>query len=192
MKFSVTSPDEILRGNRPAGAPDPLFHVALIEPEIPQNTGNIGRTCVGTRSDLHLVGELGFKITDKNLKRAGLDYWQHLSWAHHPKVEDWRGLVKDPGRMFCFSAKAERSYFDVEFRAGDWLVFGRETQGLPDDILHQNPDQNLLIPILGPVRGYNVATSVAVVLFEGLRQLRERGELPPDLNLDPGVLAAPL
>jgi tRNA (cytidine/uridine-2'-O-)-methyltransferase len=189
MKFTVTSPDEILRGHQPPNAPEPLFHVALIEPEIPQNTGNIGRTCVGTRSDLHLVGELGFKITDRNLKRAGLDYWQHLSWRHHPSLDGWRREIRDPKRVFYLSAKATRTFYDVEYRKGDWLVFGRETKGLPDDILQQNSEQTLLIPILGPVRGYNVATSVAVVLFEALRQLRTRGEMPEDFILDPAVLA---
>jgi len=180
MKFTDTSPDKELRGNTPEGAPEPLFHVALIEPEIPQNTGNIGRTCVGTQSDLHLVGPLGFHITDRNLKRAGLDYWQHLSWSLHETRADWQKKIKDPARVFYFSAFATQSYYDVEYKKGDWLVFGKETKGLPDDILQQNPGQVLLIPILGPVRGYNVATSVAIVLFEALRQLRFRQELGAD------------
>lgn len=190
MKFAVTSDDEILKGHQPAHAPDPLFHVALVEPEIPQNTGNIGRTCVGTRSDLHLVGPLGFKITDKNLKRAGLDYWQHLRWKHHETRESWKAEIRDPRRMFYFSAKGTRHYYDVQFQKGDWLVFGKETKGLPDDLLQQNEDQTLLIPILGPVRGYNVSTAVAIVAFEFLRQLREKGEMPEDTILDPAVLAA--
>ena len=147
------------------------FHVVLVEPEIPQNTGNIGRTCVGTHCDLHLVGNLGFEITDRNLKRAGLDYWQHLTWTHHAQWDDWFRLVPDPRRVFYFSAKAERSLFEVEFRPGDWLVFGRETQGLPDAVLEAHRDQSILIPLLGPVRGLNVATSVAVAVYEGLRQI---------------------
>ena len=176
MKSTDTSPDSILVGNTPHQAYEPFFHIALVEPEIPQNTGNIGRTCVGTKTDLHLVGDLGFSITDRNLKRAGLDYWQHLNWKHHAKISDWQKEIKNPKRVFYFSAKATRSYFDVEFQKGDWLVFGKETKGLPDDVLQQNEEQALLIPILGPVRGYNVATSVAIVLFEALRQLRARGE----------------
>ena len=176
MKSIATSPDSILSGNSPEGASEPYFHIALVEPEIPQNTGNIGRTCVGTQADLHLVGNLGFSITDRNLKRAGLDYWQHLSWKHHHQISDWQSEIKDPKRVFYFSAKATKSYFDVEFKRGDWLVFGKETKGLPDDVLQQNEEQSLLIPILGPVRGYNVATSVAIVLFEALRQLRAQGE----------------
>lgn len=171
MKFTDTSDDEILKGHRPDAPVEPLFHVALIEPEIPQNTGNIGRTCVGTRSDLHLVGDLGFAITDKNLKRAGLDYWQHLQWKHHATREEWMAEVQDVKRVFYFSAFGKKLYSEVEFRKGDWFVFGRETKGLPDDILQQNAERVLLIPILGPVRGYNVATSVAIVLFEALRQV---------------------
>ncbi len=190
MKSADTSDSSILTGHRPEVVLDPLFHVALIEPEIPQNTGNIGRTCVGTRSDLHLVGDLGFDITNKNLKRAGLDYWQHLTWTHHQKREDWQKEIKDPRRVFYFSAKGTRHYYDVQFQKGDWLVFGKETKGLPDDMLQQNPEQVLLIPILGPVRGYNVSTAVAIVAFELLRQLKMQGELPPDWILDPAVLAA--
>lgn len=181
MKFTATSgDDEILHGHQPDRPVDPLFHVALIEPEIPQNTGNIGRTCVGTRSDLHLVGPLGFAITDKNLKRAGLDYWQHLSWKHHATESSWRKEIRDPKRVFYFSAFGEKRYTEIAYQKGDWFVFGRETKGLPDDMLQQNRDQVLLIPILGPVRGYNVATSAAIVLFEALRQV--------GLN-DPTVLA---
>lgn len=181
MKFTATSgDDEILHGHQPEGAGQPIFHVALIEPEIPQNTGNIGRTCVGTKSDLHLVGPLGFQITDKNLKRAGLDYWQHLSWKHHATEASWRREVKDPRRVFYFSAFGKKLYTDIAYQKGDWFVFGRETKGLPDDMLQQNSEQVLLIPILGPVRGYNVATSAAIVLFEALRQV--------GLN-DPAVLA---
>lgn len=180
MKFTVTSPDEVLKGHQPnslsPAESEALFHVVLIEPEIPQNTGNIGRTCVGLRSHLDLVGELGFKITDKNLRRAGLDYWQHLTWKHFENIKDWEGQLARPERTFYFSAKAEKSLYDVQFQKGDTFVFGRETQGLPDDILRRNSQRMLLIPILGPVRGYNVATSVAMVLTEAYRQVR--GEIP--------------
>lgn len=178
MKSLDTSNDQVLIGNQPEIATELLFHVALVEPDIPQNTGNIGRTCVGTRSDLHLVGDLGFSITDRNLKRAGLDYWQHLSWKHHTDLPSWQKEIKNPKRVFYFSAKATQSYYDVEYQKGDWIVFGKETKGLPDDLLQQNESQSLLLPILGPVRGYNVATAVAIVSFEVLRQLRLRGEIP--------------
>lgn len=173
MKFTVSSIDEVLKGHRPENAPEPLFRVSLIEPEIPQNTGNIGRTCVGLRAHLDLVGDLGFKITDKNLRRAGLDYWQHLTWTHFPGISEWEATLNQPQRVFYLSAKATRSVYDIEYRKGDTFVFGRETQGLPDEMLQRNADRMLLIPILGPVRGYNVATSVAMVLTEAYRQIRE-------------------
>jgi tRNA (cytidine/uridine-2'-O-)-methyltransferase len=149
-----------------------LFNVSLIEPEIPQNTGNIGRTCVGTRANLHLVGNLGFEITDKNLKRAGLDYWQHLWWQHYETQQDWESQIPDPSRVFYFSARATRCYYDVQFKPDDWLVFGKETKGLDSELMRRNEDRCLQIPILGPIRGLNVATAVAIVLYEAVRQNR--------------------
>ena len=192
MKSSDTSIDKILRGGRPRdGAPDlaglsglakplfePLFKVALVEPEIPQNTGNIGRTCVGTRSELHLIGNLGFKITDRNLKRAGLDYWQHLHWDSHDTVADWEKQVTDPSRVFVFSARSNKSYFDVQYQPGGWFVFGKETKGLPEDLMRRNSDRLLQIPILGPIRGLNLATAVAIVLYEAVRQNQSRLNQP--------------
>lgn len=174
MKFTATlnKNDEILRGGTPQQGYDPLFHIVLVEPEIPQNTGNIGRTCVGLRANLHLVGPLGFRITDRNLKRAGLDYWQHLQWAHHLHYRDWEAQVADLKRVFYFSAKATLSMYDPVYQKGDSFVFGRETKGLDDAILQRNQERCLLIPILGPVRGYNVATSAAMVLTEAYRQIR--------------------
>lgn len=189
MKFADTSLDQILNGQDPQHIPKPLFHVALVEPEIPQNTGNIGRTCVGTRADLHLVGKLGFDITDRNLKRAGLDYWQHLRWKRHETISGWQQEVANPRRVFYFSAKATKYHHEIQYQEGDWLVFGKETKGLPDEILEQCADQCALIPILGPVRGYNVATAVAIVLFEALRQLDVQGKMPRDFILDPDLLA---
>lgn len=150
----------------------PNFHIVLVEPEIPQNTGNIGRTCVATNCDLHLVGKLGFEISDKNLKRAGLDYWVHLKWFHHDTLEDWYQHVEDKARVFYFSAFAKKEYTGVEYRRGDWLVFGKETKGLDPVLLKKNQDQSLLIPLLGPARGLNLATAVAVVAYEGVRQVR--------------------
>jgi tRNA (cytidine/uridine-2'-O-)-methyltransferase len=132
---------------------------------------------VATHSDLHLVGDLGFKITDTNLKRAGLDYWDHLTWAHHSTESAWRQQIQDPKRVFYFSAKADISYTDVQYKVGDWFVFGRETQGLPEPMMQSNKEQVLLIPLLGPARGLNVATAVAIVLYEAVRQVQSRGEL---------------
>jgi len=177
MKSANTWSEKVLSSGRPTGMLPSLFQVALIEPEIPQNTGNIGRTCVATAAELHLVGDLGFKITDANLKRAGLDYWQHLRWQHHTSIPEWQAEIQNPRRAYYFSAKAEKSYAEVDYQKGDWLVFGRETQGLPDSIMQGNKEQLCLIPLLGPARGLNVATAVAVVLYEAIRQLQMRSEL---------------
>lgn len=149
---------------------DPLFHTVLIEPEIPQNTGNIGRTCVGFSSHLHLVEPLGFEISDRQLKRAGLDYWPHLRWSSHRSFSQWQERVPDPNRVFYFSAKGEKLFYEEKFRPGDWFVFGKETKGLDEEILQRNRGRLLKIPILGPIRGYNLATAVAMVLSEAFRQ----------------------
>jgi tRNA (cytidine/uridine-2'-O-)-methyltransferase len=149
-----------------------LFHVVLIEPEIGANTGNIGRTCVGLECKLHLVGKLGFSITDKQLRRAGLDYWPHLDFVHHPTWEEWWKEVEDPSRVFFFSTKAEATLFETDFRAGDWLVFGKETKGLDPQILANHPTQLRKIPMTGPIRSLNIATAVAITLFEGFRQVK--------------------
>jgi tRNA (cytidine/uridine-2'-O-)-methyltransferase len=151
--------------------PSPFFNIVLVEPEIPNNTGNIGRTCVGGNASLHLVGPLGFEISDKQLKRAGLDYWKDLSWTQYSAWEDLLAKIERPDRIFLLSAKATKSYFDAKFEPGDWLVFGKETQGLPQGLLNRYPDQTYLIPMFGPVRGFNLASSVAMVLYEGIRQI---------------------
>lgn len=177
MKSSDTSADPILTGHSPKQSKPPLFHVTLVEPEIPQNTGNIGRTCVGTRADLHLVGQLGFRITDRNLKRAGLDYWQHLKWIHHQTMSEWENQIPDRKRVWYFSTKAKKSYFEVDFQPGDWFVFGKETKGLDEDLLRRNESQILQIPMFGPIRSLNVATAVTVVLYEAIRQIQVRGQI---------------
>lgn len=150
-----------------------LFNVVLIEPEIGANTGNIGRTCVGLECKLHLVGQLGFSITDKQLRRAGLDYWPHLDFVHHATWADWWKEVGDPSRVFFFSTKAEKSLYEIEFQAGDWLVFGKETKGLDPQILAEFPSQLRKIPMTGPIRSLNIATAVAITLFEGFRQVQK-------------------
>lgn len=152
---------------------DPLFHVVLVEPEIPQNTGNIGRTCVGLNSALHLVGPMGFEINHARLKRAGLDYWPHLQWQSYPDRRAWEGGFAPKGRRYYFSAMATKYYYDVQYQPGDVLIFGKETKGLPTDMLEANAEDCLLLPMLGPVRGYNLATAVAIVLFEAYRQIRQ-------------------
>jgi tRNA (cytidine/uridine-2'-O-)-methyltransferase len=151
-----------------------FFKVALIEPEIPQNTGNIGRTCVGTQSQLHLIEPFGFEISDKNLKRAGLDYWAHLYWQKYENFDSWLQSIPNPERTFFFSTKAKKNYDEVDYQKGDWLIFGKETRGLPESILNQYQDRVVKIPQYGPIRSLNVATAVAIALYEGIRQLRAK------------------
>ncbi len=150
-----------------------LFRIVLIEPEIPQNTGNIGRTCVATNCELHIVGKMGFEINDTNLKRAGLDYWPHLTWHRHATFEDWWSKVEDPSRAWFFTTKTKRTYFEPQYKSGDWLVFGKETKGLDPDLLAKFPEQTVTIPMVGEgARSLNLATSVAIAAYEGLRQNR--------------------
>lgn len=146
------------------------FHVVLVEPEIPPNTGNIARTCAGTGTRLHLVEPLGFSLDDKHLKRAGLDYWPHVDLHVHPSLADCLAGVP-AGRVWWFSKKATRSVYEVEFRPGDWLVFGPETRGLSDEQLSRAGDQLLSLPMRedGAVRSYNLGSAVGAVLFQALR-----------------------
>ena len=152
---------------------DKIFRIVLIEPEIPQNTGNIGRTCVGTNCELHIVGKMGFEINDTNLKRAGLDYWPHLTWHRHETFEAWWKNVEDPTRVWLFTTKTQRTYFEPHYQSGDWLVFGKETKGLSPELLQKFPEQTVTIPMIGEgARSLNLATSVAIAAYEGVRQLR--------------------
>lgn len=152
--------------------PHTNFRIVLVEPEIPNNTGNIGRTCVGTFSELHLVEPLGFDISDKQLRRAGLDYWPNLEVRTHKSFADWLEQVEDPSRIFFLTTKVEKSIYEQEFRSGDWLVFGKETKGLGAQIIEKYSNQCLTIPMPGPVRSFNLANSVAITVFEALRQIR--------------------
>ena len=146
------------------------FKVVLVKPEIPSNTGNIGRTCVTTNSELHLVGPLGFEITDKRLKRAGLDYWPDLKWSYYEHWESWIQKELPTSRTWFFSTKGKTSFHEPLFKLGDALVFGQETKGLSESILSQFKNQVVTIPMLGPVRSLNLANAVAVGLYEALRQ----------------------
>ena len=148
-----------------------LFRVVLVEPEIPQNTGNIGRTCVGTHCELHIIGPMSFEINDTNLKRAGLDYWPHLTWRYYESYADWWAQVEKPERVFYFTTKVQQTYYDIRYQRGDWLVFGKETKGLPPEVISQNMPQAVTIPQPGPVRSLNLATSVAIAIYEGYRQV---------------------
>ncbi len=149
-----------------------MFKIVLFEPEIPNNTGNIGRTCVGTDCELHLIEPFGFEIDDKQLKRAGLDYWPNLKWHRYASYEAWKNTVPDFSRVFFFSKKASKVYSDTKFQPGDWFVFGKETKGLPDTILNQHSAQTLHMPMYGPIRSLNLANAVAIAIYEGLRQTR--------------------
>jgi tRNA (cytidine/uridine-2'-O-)-methyltransferase len=148
-----------------------VFNVVLIEPEIPPNTGNIGRLCLATGSTLHLVKPLGFSIDDRTLLRAGLDYWKEVDVRLWDSFEDLRRAQQPDVRMFFLTTKSDRAYCDVSFQPGDFLVFGRETKGLPEALLSAHPEQLLTIPMQG-TRSLNLSTAVAIVLFEAMRQQR--------------------
>ena len=146
-----------------------MFNVVLIEPEIPPNTGNIGRLCLATRSQLHLVKPLGFSLEDQQLKRAGLDYWNEVDVRLWDSFVQLQASQKPRTRYFFLTTKSRRAYYDVKFEEGDFLVFGRETKGLPERLLANNIDNCLTIPMHG-TRSLNLATAVAIVLFEAVRQ----------------------
>jgi len=157
-----------------APAPERPFHVVLIEPEIPPNTGNVARLCAGTGSPLHLVGTLGFRIDEHAVRRAGLDYWHLVDVRTHPTLEDAEtdianGAVRAP-RSWLFSGHGALSYLDVPFEPGDALVFGKESVGLPRALLDARPEHCVAIPLLGAVRSHNLANAVAIALYEALRR----------------------
>ncbi len=143
----------------------------LVEPEIASNTGNIGRLCLATQSTLHLVKPLGFSLDDRQLKRAGLDYWDEVDVRLWNSFNDLQRAQSSETRYFFLTTKAERAYYDVKFYEGDFLVFGRETKGLPESLLAANIDNCITIPMYG-TRSLNLATAVAIVLFEAVRQQR--------------------
>jgi tRNA (cytidine/uridine-2'-O-)-methyltransferase len=151
----------------------PLLHIALIEPEIHPNTGNIARLCAANAVVLHLVGRLGFRIDDKAVRRAGLDYWPYVDLRRHRSMEDFYAALPD-ARCFYFTTKAEQPYTSATYQSGDCLVFGSETHGLPWELLQANWERALTIPMRSPhVRSLNLATAVAIVLYEALRQIEE-------------------
>ena len=148
-----------------------MFNVVLIEPEIPPNTGNIGRLCLATHSRLHLVKPLGFLLEDRQLKRAGLDYWDEVEVQLWDSFAQLQSKQSSPTRYFFLTTKSERAYYDTKFEQGDFLVFGRETKGLPESLLASNFDNCITIPMHG-TRSLNLATAAAIVLFEAVRQQR--------------------
>ena len=157
------------------------LNIVLVEPEIPQNTGNIARTCAATGASLHLVRPLGFSVSDKSLKRAGLDYWHMLDITYYDDLNDFFEKTKG-GKYFYFSTKATHRHSDIEYPDNCYIVFGKETKGLPEELLLQNPETTVCIPMLEDARSLNLSNSVAIAVYEILRQwdyplLQSKGEL---------------
>ncbi len=148
-----------------------MLNIVLVEPEIPNNTGNIGRLCVGTNSKLHLIHPFGFEINDKNLKRSGLDYWVHLDWYQYQNVDEWMTQIPDKSRVFLLSSHATKSYLETEFQDDDWLVFGKESVGLSPEVLAKF-ENHLTIPMSPLIRSFNIANAVAFVIGEAKRQIK--------------------
>ena len=146
-----------------------MMNIVLHEPEIPGNTGNIGRTCVATGSVLHLIEPLGFHITEKNIKRAGMDYWQYLDVRTYVDYEDFLKKNNYP-KVYMATTKAHQNYTDVVFEDGAYIMFGKESAGIPEEILVDNEDTCIRIPMLDDIRSLNLSNSVAIVLYEALRQ----------------------
>ncbi len=145
------------------------MNIVLVEPEIPQNTGNIARTCAATGTVLHLIEPLGFSLSDRYLKRAGLDYWNLMEYHVYRDLEEF--MSRHPGiRAYYATTKAPRGYYEAEYRDGDFLFFGRETRGLPENLLRKVYDQCIRIPMRAEARSLNLANSAAIVLYEALRQ----------------------
>lgn len=147
-----------------------MLNIVLVYPEIPNNTGNIGRLCVGTNSRLHLIKPYGFQITDSNLKRAGLDYWVHLDWYQYENIDEWMAIIPDKSRVFLMTAHTEKTYYENNFQDGDWLVFGKESVGLSQEVLNQF-ENHLTIPMSPLIRSFNIANAVAFVVSEAKRQI---------------------
>lgn len=147
----------------------PPFNIVLVEPEIPPNTGNIARLCGATGTHLHLVGKLGFSTDDRQLKRAGLDYWSEVTISYWPDLAAVQAAHPE-ARFVYTSKKAAQSHVAFSFRSGDFLVFGKETKGLPEELLAANPDSCIRIPMSGKVRSINLSTAAGIVLYEALRQ----------------------
>ena len=158
-----------------------MINIVLLEPEIPQNTGNIGRSCVATGSRLHLIGPLGFRLGEKEVRRAGLDYWKDLDVTTYGSFADFRAQHPDV-RLIMATTKARRNHTEIEYGEDCWIMFGKESLGIPEEMLVGNEENCVRIPMIGDTRSLNLSNSVAVILYEALRQngfrgLNERGEL---------------
>ncbi len=157
------------------------MHIVLHQPEIPQNTGNIGRTCVATGSSLHLIEPLGFQINEKSLRRAGMDYWEKLDVTRYMDFDEFKKM-KPGARIWYATTKAKRTYSEVSFAMDDYIMFGKESAGIPEEILVDNEEYCIRIPMGHDIRSLNLSNSVAIVLYEALRQngfgdLERAGEL---------------
>lgn len=159
-------------------APGPLFHVVLLEPEIPNNTGNIGRTCVAVGASLHLIHPLGFDLSEKARRRAGLDYWPRLRVEEHQSWEAYQAACTAP--RWLLTTKSPRTVYDSQIAPGDHLVFGKETAGLPSAVLASHPERLVSLPMVPGERSLNLATAVCAVLYEGIRQALARGQIGLD------------
>lgn len=164
-----------------------MFNLVLVEPEIPQNTGNIARTCAATGARLHLVEPMGFKIDDAKLKRAGLDYWHLLDITYYSSLDDFmEKCAEDMANhsVWYATTKGKNVYSDVTYRDGDYILFGKETKGLPEPMLEKNPERCIRLPMISDARSLNLSNSVAIIVYEALRQtgfksLKLQGEIPP-------------
>lgn len=157
--------------------PEPTLHIVLHQPEIPHNAGAAGRTCVALGAKLWLVRPFGFHLDHRHVRRAGLDYWEHLDWE---AADDWQELLRrlPARRLWLFSKTAEMLYTDVQYQPGDVLVFGTESQGLPHSLLEAFPDRGLRIPTRPEVRSLNLSVSIGIVAYEAVRQWRQKSEAP--------------
>ncbi|MFH1537709.1 MAG: tRNA (cytidine(34)-2'-O)-methyltransferase [bacterium] len=147
-----------------------MFNIVFVEPEIPQNTGSTARLCAATGAVLHLVGRLGFRVDDRAVRRAGLDYWEHVKVERHPSLESLERKAPPGAKFHYLTSSRGGLYTEAAYRPGDYLVFGRESTGLPEELLESNPGRCLRIPVLPAVRSLNLATAAGIVLYEALRQ----------------------
>ena len=160
-----------------------MLNIVLVEPEIPQNAGNIARTCAVTGSRLHLVRPLGFEVTDKYLKRAGLDYWHFVEINYYDSIKEVMDKYYDGGNFYFFSTKAKKIHSDAKYKDGDFLVFGKETKGLPEPLLKEHYDECVRLPMREETRSLNLSNSVCAGVYEALRQMgypgmKTEGEIP--------------
>ena len=148
-----------------------MLNIVLVEPEIPQNTGNIVRTCAATGARLHIIRPMGFEIDDKKLKRAGLDYWHYLDLTYYDNLDDFfEKTAGDTTQYFYFTTKGRNTHSDVDYKDNVYLLFGKETKGLPEDMLYKNPERCVRLPMMGEIRSLNLSNAVAIAVYEVLRQ----------------------